>query len=84
MMGASSGSVKRRVLVGTGRAARVRTGRAESSCTERRELAPLSLFQCMTTQPQEDSAATWTIWESVKPLTSLTTEAPRRTHILAA
>ena len=81
MTGAASGSVKRLVLVGTGR--RTRAGRSESSCTMRRVTGPPSLFQCITTQPQSLSAATCTMAGSVNPVTSFRMDTPSRTQIFA-
>ncbi len=75
MMGASSGRVKRLVLVGT-----LRAGCAESSVTERRVLAPFRRFQCMTRQPRPVSVASCTMAGSVNPLTSLRIETPSRAH----
>ena len=64
-----------------------RAGRESSSWTSLRVVAGRvprpALFQCMTTQPHSVSAATSTIFGSVKPVTSLMIAAPRRAQILA-
>ena len=84
MMGASSGNVKRRWEV-TGRGRALPLGRLCSSMTSRRgaRVPRPSWFQCMMMQPQEVSAATSTISGFVKPETSFTMAAPRRTHMRA-
>lgn len=79
MMGASSGNVKRCALT-VGRVACGRAGLLSSRTTCLRGTCvprpPWS--QCMTTRPQSHSAATRTISGSVKPVTSLIIDAPRR------
>ena len=84
MIGASSGRVKRRCEV-TGRGRALPAGRDSSSVTWRRGawVPRPPWFQCMTTQPHVVSAATLTISGSVKPETSFTMAAPRRTHMRA-
>ena len=77
-MGPSSGRVKRRLL-----GASLRGPRAVSSVTDLRELLPEVSFQCMMTTPQLELATTSSISGSVKPVTSLTMEAPSRTQIFA-
>ena len=84
MMGASSGRVKRCELT-VGRGCSGRAGRLSSSTTWRRGACVPSppWSQCMTTRPQSVSAATCTMAGSVKPVTSLMIDAPRRAQSCA-